>query len=155
VLGSLAAATEALPLAAPAPAPGAPVAVAVANPSPAAAATGVPAPLERKPVLPGAAPEGPPGELVIPRRATRDEGDDEPAATTARARAAPVAATRMEAREASEFAQAKEAPKTKSHTVLWIVAGVLVAGGLGAGGYALYQGSRTSNSATVTASWSH
>jgi hypothetical protein len=60
----------------------------------------------------------------------------------------------MEAREASEIAQVKE-PKSKSRTVLWIVAGALVAGGLGAGGWALYQASRTSNSATVTATWSH
>jgi hypothetical protein len=149
VLGSLAAATEALS-ATPAPAapPSAPAAVPNPSPAPVAAA---PAPAERKPVLPGAAPAEAPGELVIPRRATRD--DDEPTAAP-RARAAPVAATRMEAREASEIAQAKEPVKTKSHTVLWIVAGVLLAGGLGAGGYALYQGSRTANSATVTASWS-
>ncbi len=153
VLGSLAAATEALSAAPAAPAPpSAPV--AVVNPAPGPVAAAATAPSERRPVLPGAAPAEPPGELVIPRRATRDERDEEPAAAT-RARAAPVAATRMEAREASEFAQVKEPPKTKSHTVLWVVAGVLLAGGLGAGGYALYQGSRTANSATVTASWSH
>ena len=153
VLGSLAAATEALSAAPAAPAPpSAPV--AVVNPAPAPVAAAATAPSERRPVLPGAAPAEPPGELVIPRRATRDERDEEPAAAT-RARAAPVAATRMEAREASEFAQVKEPPKTKSHTALWVVAGVLLASGLGAGGYALYQGSRTANSATVTASWSH
>jgi hypothetical protein len=46
-------------------------------------------------------------------------------------------------------------PAAKNHTVLWIIAGVAVAGALGAGGYFLWQGSRTPSSATINATWSH
>ena len=162
------------PLAAPAaaPAPKAAVAIdeppasgarAVAQPS---AASGSPAgapPAGRAVAVPWAAPAatasegpGPTRELVVPGRRSRDDRDDDaPVATAARALAAPVAATRMEAREASEVAQVREQKPSKSHTALWIVAGVLVAGGLGTGGYFLYQRSRSASSATVSASWSH
>ena len=115
-------------------------AVAVPAPAPAPAAA--------------SADPGPARELVIPGRRTRDDRDDDAAASTAaKPRPAPVAATRMEAREASEVAQAREQKPSKSHAALWIVAGVLVAGGLGTGGYFLYQGSRSASSATVSASW--
>jgi hypothetical protein len=46
-------------------------------------------------------------------------------------------------------AVAKEGSGGKGSRALWIVAGALLAGGLGAGGYLLYQSSRSPSSATI------
>ncbi|MBS2021149.1 MAG: hypothetical protein JST92_01975 [Deltaproteobacteria bacterium] len=104
---------------------------------------------------PAAPPPAPGRNLVIPRQAT--DPDDE--VTTDKPRQAPAAATRIEALEANQVATVHEEPtlqaSKKNHAALWIVAGVLVAGGLGVGGYFLYENSRTAQSATVTATWSH
>jgi hypothetical protein len=51
--------------------------------------------------------------------------------------------------ETKAVSVAKEGAGERSHRVLWIVAGAVLAGGLGAGGYLLYQASRSPSSATI------
>ena len=135
--------------------PGAPVpAQATAKPAPQPAV----AVMTGKPAAPKPVDEPPSRALVIPRQPTPDDG--EPAPTAAR----PVKVIvqmgpqpkRMEALEPERVKTIREAPpEPRHHTALWIVAGVLVAGGLAAGGYFLYQSNQTPSTSTVNAQWPH
>ena len=106
---------------------------------------------------PRRAEEPPPSrDLFVPRRPTERDEDEAPVPVVApTAPPAPVAATRIEAREANEIATVREQPARKNHAALWIVAGVLVAGAAGVGGVVLYESSRSATTSNVSLSWSH
>jgi len=96
--------------------------------------------------------------LFVPRQPTqRDEEEPqvaevvEPPASTA----APLEATRIEAREANEIATVHEEQPKRSHLALWIVAGAVVVGGAAIAGVVLYENSRTASNSTISLSWSH
>jgi tetratricopeptide (TPR) repeat protein len=126
--------------------PGAPVAVAPAPPPP--ADTGLVAAAPK----PAPAPEPPSRALVIPREPTRDDGD----APVARPRPAPAPEKRIAALEPDAIKTIRERPvEKKNHTLLWVLAGTLLLGGLAAGGYYLYASGQTPTSSTVTATWNH
>lgn len=114
---------------------------------------------QAEPLLAAARPQAlapaPARNLVIPRLPTAVP--EEPEAAPERPRPAPAPSVRMEALEANQVATVREQPAAavrRNHTALWIVAGALVAGGLGVGGYLLYEHSRSPTSATLSASWS-
>lgn len=121
--------------------PGAPVAAAAPAPAPVAAPA-------REPV----AAELPSRALVIPRQPTPDETEPPRARPAEVLRPAP---THLVALEPEAIKTAREAPPRSSHTALWIVAGVLVAGAAAAGGYFLYQSGQTPTTANVNATWGH
>jgi hypothetical protein len=89
---------------------------------------------------------------VIPRQRPPDE--PEPAALPAKP-APPPAQQRLQALEPDAIKNVREAPPKQSHTALWIVAGVVVAGVAGVGGYFLWQSMQTPTTANVNATWSH
>ena len=97
-------------------------------------------------------PEPPSRALVVPRQRTPDE--DAPAPPPKAAPPAP-AGTRLVALEPDAIKTVREPEPPKNHTLLWIVAGAVVAGGLAAGGYFLYENGRTPTTATVTTTWDH
>ena len=101
------------------------------------------------------APEPPSRALVIPRMPTAD--DDAPAPIAqAKSPVVPAKTTqRLQALEPEQVKTVREEPPRKSHTALWIAAGVIVAGGLAAGGFLLYEAGRTPTTATVTTTWGH
>lgn len=143
------------PVAAPEPArrvalPGAPVPAPAAAPSPAIAA---PEAVVVAPPPPTRTADEPPSRaLVIPRMPTPDEGEPTGAGPRKAVRAAP---THLVALEPDAIKTVREAPPKSSHTALWIVAGVLVAGAAAAGGYFLYQSGQTPTTANVNATWGH
>ena len=100
---------------------------------------------------------GPSRELVIPRSPTGLADDPTAGNSVERPRAAEPTTRRIEAVEPGAVAMIREQPQAapKNHTVLWIVAGGLLAGALGAGGYLLWQNSRTASTATINATWTH
>lgn len=124
---------------APAPEPARPVAQAAPPPAPKVVA---------------AQPEPPSRALVVPRQPSPDD------AAPAPVKAVPVAARSVTPAPRAVLAPAPMPvkaiePEKKHHTALWIAAGVLVAGGLAAGGYFLYEAGRTPTTATVTTTWGH
>ena len=107
----------------------------------------------RRVALPGARTDEPPSHaLVIPRQPTPDESEPLQARP---AKEGKPAATHLEALEPEAIKTVRETPRKSSHAALWIVAGVLVAGALAAGGYFLYQSGQTPTTANVNATWSH
>ena len=131
------------------PAPAAGVARQVVVPGAPAAQPAAPARPVAEPLTaaPPAAAEPPSRRLVVPREPTAAAAPTAPRAATAQ---------RLEALEPEAIKTAREAPpEPKNHAVLWIIAGVLVAGAAAAGGYFLYQSGQTPSTATVNASWVH
>ncbi len=107
----------------------------------------------RRVALPGTRTDEPPSRaLVIPRQPTTDESEPLQARPV---REGKPAVTHLEALEPEAIKTARETPRKSSHATLWIVAGVLVAGALAAGGYFLYQSGQTPTTANVNATWSH
>jgi len=125
--------------------PGAPVAALEPTPKAAVVTSLPPAPVRPTEEAPSRA-------LVIPRQRTPDEPD--PAALTAKL-ALPPAQQRLQALEPDAIKTVREAPPKQSHTALWILAGVVVAGVAGLGGYFLWQSMQTPTTANVNATWSH
>ncbi len=101
---------------------------------------------------------GPSKDLVISRSTNVQPEDPSAARTVERPNSVEAPLThRIEAVEPGAVAVVHEdaRPAPKNHTVLWIVAGTLLAGALGAGGYLLWQNSRTPSTATINATWTH
>jgi hypothetical protein len=128
------------------PVPGAPVPTSPPATAPA------PTPAPAAPAIARAASDPPSRALVIPRMPTPDDAD---ALQPARAVQQLPAQKRLEALEPDAIKTVREPPASKSHTLLWVVVGALVAGGLATGGYFLYQSTRSPESATVTTTWTH
>ena len=102
------------------------------------------------PVVVRPAAEPPSRALVIPRQRTPDDdAPAQPSKTTAPAK------TRLVALEPDAVKTVREPPPKANHTVLWIVAGALLAAGLAAGGISLYENGRSPTTATVTTTWGH
>jgi hypothetical protein len=90
------------------------------------------------------------GAPVVPLRAPSPSAEPRRAAMrppATRSGPAPAAALRPEGKE---VAVVREDAAGRGSRALWIVAGALLAGGLGAGGYLLYQGSRSPTTATIS-----
>jgi len=134
---------------------------AAATPAPetAAPATGTPTPAPetaaRKPAVPEQS--EPSRSLVIPRKRSGEaDAADAPAQVTSeRVKiASPPPQQRLEALEPESIKSVREPEQNKNHALLWILAGVLVAGGL-AGGLYVYENGRTPSTASVSATWAH
>ena len=68
----------------------------------------------------------------------------------------PAPQTRIAALEPDAIKTIREPPaEKKNHTLLWVLAGALLVGGLAAGGYYLYESGQTPTTSTVTATWTH
>ncbi|HUJ26680.1 MAG TPA: hypothetical protein VLW85_11725 [Myxococcales bacterium] len=126
--------------------------VAVAPPPPQEPVVEKPVARAAPPKLVATPPEPPSRALVVPRQPTPD--DDAPVPAKAVQVVARSSAPRAALDPAPMPARAVE-PEKKHRTLLWIAAGVLVAGGLATGGYFLYEAGRTPTTATVTTTWGH
>lgn len=112
---------------------------------------------------PAAAPAAPPprvvseavsSRLVVPREPTREEAADVPAPASAKVVAA-APRVRLQALQPDAIKTVHEAaPEKKNHALLWVIAGVVVAGAATAGGIYLYENGRSPSTATVNATWS-
>ena len=152
---------ELAPLIAPAPAPPPPAPEAArrvalpGTPAPAPAPARSAPPAREAAVVALAKPrpvdEPPSRALVVPRQRTPDDEPLSPVRPAKAVQQPPV--KRLEALEPGEIKTVHETPPPKHHTALWIIAGVLVAGGLAAGGYYLYESGQTPTTSTVNASW--
>jgi hypothetical protein len=97
--------------------------------------------------------EPPSRALVIPRQPIADDDAPAPVRQVKAVQAPPQ--KRLEALEPDAIKTVRESPPQKSHTALWIVTGVVVAGVVGATGYFIYKASQDPTTATVNATWPH
>ena len=132
---------------------------ASASPAKAAAAAGTTPAASAAVAVAPASPPAPP--LVTAPASPLVTAQASPVVTAPSAPASPapplIAATPAQLRAVDSAAlttpRDEQPVAAKNHTALWIVLGVASAAALGAGGYFLYQGSRTASTATLNASW--